>query len=116
MVTVLAFVTIAEDAPEALAAYFRVTEPLLQRAGARIVKRFAINEVLLGKTAAGAPLRPVSRTVVMVDYPSREAVDMVFGSAEYAAVIPIRDRAFLDYTITIVEDLTTLPTPQQSTS
>jgi uncharacterized protein (DUF1330 family) len=40
----------------------------------------------------------------MVEYPSREAVDMVFGSAEYAAVIPHRDRAFLDYAITIIDD------------
>ena len=96
MVTVLAFVTVAEDAPDALAAYFRVTDPLLKRAGARIVKRFSIHDVVVGKKPA--------QTVVMVEYPSREAVDMVFGSPEYAAVIPHRDRAFLDYAITIIDD------------
>jgi uncharacterized protein (DUF1330 family) len=96
MVTVLAFVTIAEDAPDALAAYFRATDPLLKKAGARIVKRFSINDVIIGRKPA--------QTVVMVEYPSREAVDMVFGSAEYAAVIEHRDRAFLDYAITIIED------------
>lgn len=96
MVTVLAFVTIAEDAPDALAAYFRVTDPLLKKAGARIIKRFSIHDVVVGKKPA--------QTVVMVEYPSREAVDMVFGSEEYAAVIPHRDRAFLDYAITIIDD------------
>jgi uncharacterized protein (DUF1330 family) len=96
MVMVLAFVTIAEDAPEALAAYFKVTDPLLTKAGARIVKRFSINDVVIGRTPA--------RTVVMVEYPSREAVDMVFGSKEYASVIDQRARAFTDYAITIVED------------
>jgi uncharacterized protein (DUF1330 family) len=96
MVTVLAFVTVAEDAPDALAAYFRVTDPLLKKAGAKIVKRFSIHDVIVGKKPA--------QTVVMVEYPSREAVDMVFGSAEYAAVIEYRDRAFLDYAITIIDD------------
>lgn len=105
MVTVLAFVTIAEDAPDALAAYFRVTDPLLKKAGARIVKRFSINDVIIGRKPA--------QTVVMVEYPSRDAVDMVFGSAEYAAVIQYRDRAFLDYAITIIDD-PIMPAMQQS--
>lgn len=96
MVTVLAFVTVAEDAPDALAAYFRVTDPLLKRAGARIVKRFSIHDVVVGRKPA--------QTVVMVEYPNRDAVDMVFGSPEYASVIEHRDRAFLDYAITIIDD------------
>ena len=96
MVTVLAFVTVAEDAPEALAAYFRITDPLLKRAGARIVKRFSVNYVVVGQKPA--------QTVVMVEYPSREAVDLVFGSAEYASAVEHRSRAFLDYAITIVDD------------
>lgn len=107
MVTVLAFVTIAEDAPDALAAYFQITDPLLKQVGARIVKRFAINDVVIGK-------KP-SQTVVMVEYPSRDAVDRVFGSPEYAAAIKYRDRAFLDYAITVIDDLD-LPSLQQPAS
>jgi uncharacterized protein (DUF1330 family) len=114
MVIVLGFVTIAEDAPEALAAYLEATGPLLQRVGARIVKRFAISEVVAGKSAA--PHHAPSRTVIMVEYPNREAVDLVFGSAEYAAIRPIRDRAFLDYTITVVDDLSEGAASQQSTA
>jgi uncharacterized protein (DUF1330 family) len=96
MVTVLAFVTVAEDAPEALAAYLNATDPLLRRAGARIVKRFSITDVVVGQSPA--------RTVVMVSYPNREAVESVFDSPEYAAVTPLRNRAFKDYSITIVDD------------
>lgn len=107
MVTVLAFVTIAEDAPDALAAYFRITDPLLKRAGARIVKRFSIHDVVVGKRPA--------QTVVMVEYPSREAVDMVFGSPEYASVIKYRDRAFLDYAITIIDEPAEPPVPVPAT-
>lgn len=97
MVTVLAFVTISENAPEALAAYFMATDPLLQRAGARIVKRFSIKDVVVGSCP--------TRTVVIVEYPTREAVEMVFGSPEYAAIAKIRDRAFDTYAITVVDDL-----------
>lgn len=107
MVTVLAFVTIADEAPEALAAYFRVTDPLLRRAGARIVRRFAITDVLVGTHP--------SRTLVIVEYPSRAAVDQVFGSPEYAAIGPIRDRAFRDYAITIVDDLQDTTAPEGTT-
>ncbi|WGV15741.1 DUF1330 domain-containing protein [Fuscovulum ytuae] len=106
MVTVLAFVTISEDAPDALAAYFSVTDPLLKRAGARIVKRFAVNDVVIGTHP--------SQTVVMVEYPSREAVDSVFKSPEYAAVKAVRDRAFSTYAITIVDDLSSTPSVEQS--
>jgi uncharacterized protein (DUF1330 family) len=105
LVKVIAFVTIAEDAPDALAAYFKVTEPLLKRAGAQIVKRFAITDVVVGPHPA--------KTVVIVDYPSRAAVESVFGSPEHAEVIEIRNRAFLDYSITIVDDL---PVPATSIS
>jgi uncharacterized protein (DUF1330 family) len=96
MVTVLAFVSIAEDAPEALGAYFKVTGPLLRQAGAKIINRFAIKDAIIG-------VRP-AQTVVIVDYPSREAVDMVFGSPEYAALADVKKRAFHDYAITIVDD------------
>jgi len=39
---------------------------------------------------------------VMVEYPDRAAVDTVFESPEYKAVIPIRDIAFADYQVTVV--------------
>lgn len=92
-VTVIALVTIAEDAPRALAAYLEVTTPLLERAGARIIKRFAMQEQIVGR----APVQ----SAVIVEYPNRAAVDMVFNSPEYRRIIPIRDKAFLRYHVSI---------------
>jgi uncharacterized protein (DUF1330 family) len=93
-VTILALVTVADDAPFELATYFKVTEPLLARAGAKIIKRFSVNEVVVGHRPA--------KTLMIVEYPSREAVHDVFGSPEYQAIIPIRDIAFPTYQISIV--------------
>jgi uncharacterized protein (DUF1330 family) len=95
-VTVVALVTVNDDEPWALGEYFRVTGPLLERAGAEIVKRFSVNEVVVGHRPA--------KTVVIVKYPSRAAVESVFGSPEYQAIKPVRDRAFSDYHVSIASD------------
>ncbi len=95
-VTVMALVTIAEDQPMALAEYLRVSTILLDRVGARITNRFAVSEMVVGSAPA--------QSVLMVRYPSRAAVDLVFGSPEYKALIPVRDRAFLTYKISIVTE------------
>ena len=95
-VTVVALVTVNDNEPWALGEYFRVTGPLLERAGAEIVQRFTVNEVVVGHRPA--------KTVVIVKYPDRAAVESVFGSAEYQAIKPIRDRAFSDYHVSIASD------------
>ena len=95
-VTVLAHLTVAEDQPVALAAYFKVTQPLLEAAGGKIVKRFRLTDDIVGQ-------RP-SETLVIVEYPTREAVAQVFDSPEYRAIIPVRDIAFPTYRISIVEE------------
>ena len=95
-VTVVALVTVNDNEPWALGEYFRVTGPLLERAGAEIVQRFAVTEVVVGHRPA--------KTVVIVKYPDRAAVESVFGSPEYEAIKPMRDRAFLDYHVSIASD------------
>jgi uncharacterized protein (DUF1330 family) len=52
----------------------------------------------------------------MVEYPTREAVDMVFKSEEYASVIEQRARAFTEYAITIVDDPDRTMAPRQGTT
>lgn len=96
MVRVFAFVTLNEANPWALAEYFRVTGPVMQRAGARIAKRFPVIEPVLG--------RPPFSTLIIVEYPDRAAVDMVLASEDYRSAIPMRDMAFSSYAITIVDD------------
>ena len=93
-VIVLALVTINEAEPYALSKYLDATLPLLDEVGAKIVQRFDVNEVVVGRRPA--------QSVIMVEYPSREAVDKVFSSATYRGVLHCRDRAFLDYHISVV--------------
>ena len=90
-ITVVAMVTINDDEPLALAEYFRVTGPLLERAGATIKKSFNINEVVVGHRPA--------KTVFIVEYPDKAAVDLVFKSEEYQSIIPSRDLAFAEYSV-----------------
>ena len=92
-VTVIALLSINEDEPAALGEYLRITGPLLDRAGAKILKRFELSEIVVGPRPA--------QTAVIVEYPDRAAVDMVFKSGEYQRAIPARDRAFSRYNITI---------------
>lgn len=96
-VTVIAMVTFAEDEIDALRQYLEVTRPLLDRANAKIVKQFTLNEVVVGH-------RPAKR-ILIVDYPDREAVDRVFKSREYQELILIRDKAFTTYEISIAEQV-----------
>lgn len=95
-VVVIISVTIAEDATMALAEYLRVTGLLLKRVGAIMTKRFQISEMMVGT--------PKTQFVVMLEYPCRAAVDLVFNSPEYKIIIPIRDKAFLTYKVSIVTD------------
>ncbi|MDC0738518.1 DUF1330 domain-containing protein [Cognatishimia sp. SS12] len=95
-VTVVALTSINDDEPLALAEYLAVTGPLLARAGARILKRFTVNEVVVGHRPA--------KTVFIVEYPDRAALDSVFESAEYQSIIPARDLAFNEYSVTVAAD------------
>lgn len=96
-VTVLAMVTINEREGDALERYLEVTAPLLEAANAVVTQMFTLNEAVVGH-------RPAKR-VIMVEYPNREAVDSVFNSEEYKSLIPIRDRAFSSYDISIAEQI-----------
>lgn len=94
-VKVLALVSVNEDDPQALAQYFDVTTPLMQRAGAQIVQRFTMQAPVVGTALA--------QMMILVDYPDEAAVRAVFDSPEYLALRPVRDRAFRTYQISIVD-------------
>ena len=93
-VTVFAMLTVNDDNPQALAKYFEITGPLLEAAGARILQRFEIHDVIVGETPA--------KSVVIVEYPDMEALKSVFESTEYKAITEIRDAAFLTYQVSVV--------------
>ena len=92
---VIAMVTINEDQPQALAKYLELTEPVLERVGAKITERFKIREEIVGEKPA--------ETIIIVDYPSRTAIDEVFSSSEYMQAAPFRDAAFSTYSIHVAD-------------
>lgn len=92
-VSVIALLSINESEPQALGEYFRITTPVLDRARARIVKRFLLNKAVVGNRPA--------RMAVIVEYPDHAAVDLVFQSSEYRQAIPFRDKAFLNYKVSV---------------
>lgn len=96
-VKVIALVSINDDEPLALAEYFRVTTPLLEKVGAKVESNFTINEVVVGHRPA--------KMVIIVNYPSRAAVEAVFNSPEYQALIPTRDLAFTEYSVTVASEV-----------
>ena len=100
-VTVLAMVTFAENQGAALSHYLEVTTPFLERANASVTKMFDLNEAVVGHQPA--------KRIIIVEYPNRAAVDVVFNSDEYRALIPTRDIAFTSYVISIAEHLANSP-------
>jgi uncharacterized protein (DUF1330 family) len=96
-VTVLAMITIAEGETMALSRYLEVTEPLLKRVNAKVINRFTINESVVGHRPA--------KTMVIVEYPNRTGVDLVFQSDDYKALLPTRDLAFSSYDISIADQI-----------
>ncbi len=95
MAKVIALVTINEEQPLALAKYLELTEPVLERVGANIIQRYMLDEEVVSHRPA--------KTIIVVDYPSRDAIDEVFSSREYEPAIPFRDVAFSTYSVHAVE-------------
>lgn len=93
-VTVIAMVTVNENQPMALAQYLQATGPLLESAQAKIVRRFKVEEPVVGQ-------KP-SQTMIVVEYPDRAAVDYVFQSDIYKSITEVRDLAFETYQVSIV--------------
>ena len=96
MIQVVASMAFNPQEPEALQTYFDVAMPLLEKVGAKVAQKIEVGDPVIGEKA--------SEIVMLVDYPSYDAIDSVFESDEYKAVIPIRDKAFLKYNVCIVND------------
>ena len=65
-----------------------------KQVGAKVVQRIELGESVIGD----AP----TKILMLVEYPSREAVLEVFESTEYRAIEAARDRAFLQYNVSFV--------------
>jgi len=93
-VQVVACISINPDEPDALKTYFDTTTSLLEEVGARVLQKMDTEAVVVGK--------PIAETLMVVEYPDLQALDRVFKSPEYKAIIPARDKAFLTYNVSIL--------------
>lgn len=91
---VIACVTINPDQKDAYQAYLETTLPLLEKVGGKIFQCFDVDDVVVGDKPA--------ETIMVVEYPDVDAVHSLFGSPEYQEIIPMRDRAFATYSVSIV--------------
>jgi uncharacterized protein (DUF1330 family) len=81
---------------EAVQAYLKGVMPLFQKAGGRLVKRLKV-----GNTLNGDP----TGMVLVMDFESADAVNALFDSEEYAALIPGRDKGFAQMNIHMAGEL-----------
>ncbi|MCT4611230.1 MAG: DUF1330 domain-containing protein [Pelagimonas sp.] len=91
---IIGCVTVNPDAQDAVAEYMRITTPLLERVGAKVVQSFSLAQGIVGEKPA--------EQIMIVEYPDLNAVDGVFQSEEYKQLTPVRDRAFKTYNISLV--------------
>lgn len=81
---------------ESVQTYLKGVMPLLMGAGAQLVKRLKVGEVINGNP---------SGMVLVMDFESDEAINTLFSSDEYAALIPVRDKGFTEMNILIAHEM-----------
>jgi uncharacterized protein (DUF1330 family) len=86
-----------ESEGEARGRYLQAVGPLLVGAGGTLVKRARVTDTIAG--TAGIAV------VLVMDFESAEAIQGVFASDAYKALIPDRDTGFSNIEILITEPL-----------
>ncbi len=76
--------------------YLQGVLPLLMGAGGKLVKRVKVDQVIHGKP---------SGMVLVMDFDSAEAIEGMFKSKDYAALVPIRDRGFAEMNIMLTREM-----------
>ena len=103
MIQVVASLTINPEEPQALQAYMDGAMALIEKAGGKVVQTINLGDAIVGD--------PPSELLMLVDYPSYDAVDYVFRSKAYRDIIPHRNKAFLKYNICLVSKIDGLGAP-----
>lgn len=94
--TVLAMTTLRPGGENALGRYLAVVGPLMDKAGARLISRYEVQQNLSGTD--------LPQFVSIIEYPDAEAVRMVFESLEYHALKPVLHAAFSRYDLCVLAD------------
>ena len=81
---------------ESVQEYLQGVMPLLMGAGGKPVKRLKVDKVILG-TPSGM--------VLVMDFDSAKAINAIFESDDYAALVPVRDRGFTEMNILITREM-----------
>ncbi len=84
MATLVVVSTPRPGGDEALRSYVEQVMPLLIGAGGQVIKRVGVTDVVSGATSLGM--------VFVMDFQEAEPVRAFFKSAEYAALMPVRDQ------------------------
>lgn len=81
---------------ELIQEYTSKAGPLLVAAGGKPVKKAKLTKPLVGN--------PDYAMSVIFEFPNTEAIEGVFNSEEYKALIPVREKAFKNLVISIAEE------------
>jgi len=81
---------------ESVQEYLHGVLPLLKGAGGKLVKRLKLNKPIHGKP---------SGMVLVMDFDSADAITTMFGSEDYAALVPLRDRGFAEMNIQLTHEM-----------
>ena len=76
--------------------YLQGVMPLFVGAGGTLVKRLKVDQVITGAESGMA---------MVMDFDSADAITSLFESPEYAALLPVRDRAFIDMNILVTQEM-----------
>ena len=76
--------------------YLQSVLPLFLSAGGKLIKRLKLDQVILGNP---------SGMVLVMDFDSAAAITAMFESDEYAALIPTRDRGFVEMNILLTNEM-----------
>ncbi|GMQ98472.1 MAG: hypothetical protein BMS9Abin17_0984 [Acidimicrobiia bacterium] len=96
MATLIVVSTPRDGEDEALMSYVEQVVPMILNAGGVPVKRLRVTDVVHGSPDAGF--------VFVADFKDASTVRQLFASAEYKALIPVRDQGFAAMDIFITED------------
>lgn len=78
--------------------YVDAVIPLYKRAGGEMVCRYQLGRELIEHGS------PCPTNVLVMQFPSEEAIESMFRSPEYEQIIPLRDRVLQKLTVAIMRD------------
>ncbi len=94
--TTLVVTAVAKPKMASVQEYLRGVLPLLMGAGGKPAKRLKLDTVINGSP---------SGMVLVMDFDSADAISGMFESEDYAALVPLRDRAFTEMNILLTRKM-----------